>query len=1231
MIVRLLAVAAVVTSTLTVVGVTAPPGVDAPVAAAAEPQLGLVGPTRAVIGARLHLIVAGGPSDAAYAWDTDGDGSFETSTGATPELVLAARPSMSKVAVRAVGLRTSATAQLPVKVVRPTTSGLIATPQDPRPGQQVTFRVLSRSDSERFVAYAWDVEGVPTQRTTTAIDAPKGVASAVQLALDSKGTGYQVTADPTLTVTMPAGKKNADRVISVHVKPISENGSLTNLSRVITMRPNTPKIGGPDPTGGKTVDCDNPPALLMIQLGTCAAIGVFDSGLQGAPIQVRDTTPGVKGCYPMADDEIEVKQTKITELKNLAYPPPDAIVGNLDTVATPGGSGVVGRATPSYRRGKQGCQPIGSRTQSFDFGDGKKLVIPNSGQDSSKGFVFEHTYVDSGTYTITMTTKVPYFGGQKKEGSALKVRWFTATKSAKVTVTEAACHSLDLHGISATPVYEGSALGDGSGDLLGTPCFIPETSLDGHKVYRPELGYYVRLGNPVTGVTLVGDDVLVDPEQGTITSPTGFVGYYRSAEGNVGGAGRAATPLTTALEIPVPAYDPQLGATVAALPARSTANQAFEGLDVTSTQAFLQPGGAHALLKVSTSLPAPLKGATPPVVLDGYQPWTPPAQARARAERRAEATAMLGAAAPDTDFSIDLAGLEVGGFQIKQGLLAHKLTGGWIAGLVLEIPDIGTIDAPYVPPPSGDPSSLCRDIDGPSGLQLGADGGFDFGGAQLELASELPLGPAGAPFAGLKCLAASATGDPFVIVGKVGGSVPKDGFLKVDGCVAFGVLDGGQTGAGCDTSFVAPSDLVWLRTTGTVSLSDYLRLGSGYVDLRVGSDYAAVSMGGEAHFSYANFTVDVGVDGTVVFAPSFAFDLIGRAHICAGFVLGDICGNVQGGVSSKGFGACFDLGGIVYLYDSGWDVFVASCDLKSYLGVQSNVHLSRRSDSAAVTMPPSTAKAAFVVHSSSGRPPQLQVVAPDGTVISDDGRDVQRGAGATITKFATEATTTVTVDAPDPGSWQVRALPESQCDPRRCTSSTPDITVDLRTPIPDPVVTGQVSGSGDTRVLTYDVDADRDDEVVLMEKGAFGARQLGVLDHGASTFHLPLSGIAEKRTVTAVVERNGVPYKTITLDTYQAPAAPKLVAPNALTLRPKGGDTAATWRAVPGAHGYVVRATLTDGRTLRQVVDGTSTVLRGVTTFTAGTVSVSAVGSVGRDSAFTRRTLVPVTRVERRL
>lgn len=1205
---------------VSVPAVTTPaPALPAAAESAAPRTMTIAGPSRAVTGERVHLIVADGPAGASYAWDLDGNGSYETATGTEAEIVVTAVPPLMRVGVRAVDGRVSVTATRKVTVVRPTTARVIASPPDPQPGEKVTFRVVSRSDVDPYVAYAWDVEGVPTQRTSTTLDLPGSLADQVALALSSKGTGFQVTSDPTLTVTVPPGQKNRNRILSVHVKPISENGAFADLSRTLRMRPFTPTLQPDDPTKGKTVDCDNPPEQLMILLGTCAAIGVFDSGLQGAKVHVSDATPSVEGCYPTTDEQIEVKQTRITELKNLAYPPPQAIVANLDPVVVPGGAPRPRAA--AERKGKEACQPIGARTQSFDFGDGTVFTVPQSGQEAEDGYVFEHAYDDPGVFTITMTTKVPYFGGETKKGSALKVRWFTATKSTKITIGEAACHPLEINGISITPVYD--VVGN-TGDLLGTPCFIPETSLDGHKVYRPESGYSLRLGSAVAGVTLLGNDVVVDPSQGLITSPTGFVGYYRSGEDPTS-AGRAVTPKTTALTLTAPTLDPALGVEVMALPARLTGNAAFEGLTVTSTQAYLRADGADALLALSTSLPAPLAGATPPIVLDRAAPWTPPG-----ARHRRLATRLLGTALPDTDFSVDLSGLELGGFDIREGLLAHRTTGGWIAGLTLEVADLGTINAPYAPPPAGAPSSDCRTIDGPSGIQLGSGGGFEFGGVQLDLDQEIPLGPAGAPLAGLGCLAASATGNPFVVVGKVGASVPKDGFVKVNGCVALGVLDAGQTGAGCDESFVAPSDLVWLRTTGTVSLGHYLDLASAYADLRVGSDYAAARLGGDADFAFANFTVEVGVDGTVVFAPSFAFDLIGSARICASFLIEDICGRVQGGVSSKGFGACFDLGGIVYRYGSGWDVFVASCDLKSYIGVQRGIH-ERRSGSVTATMPPSTAKAAFVVHSNRGVPPRLELVAPSGRTISDDGSDLQRDGDVTIAKYAAEGVTTVSIDAPEPGAWQVRALPETTCSPVGCSTTTPDITVDLRTPIPEPVVTGDVTGSGATRVLSYDVDADADDQVVLVEEGAFGSRQLGVLDRGASTFTLPRSGVAERRTVTAVVERNGVPYRTIELDAYDAPAAARLQAPRDLTIRTKGSSTTAGWAAVAGARAYEVRATLGDGRSLRIVVPGTSAVLPGVTAFTSGTVRVVALGSVGRDSSSVTAALRPQRTVVRSL
>ena len=176
-------------------------------------------------------------------------------------------------------------------------------------------------------------------------------------------------------------------------------------------------------------------------------------------------------------------------------------------------------------------------------------------------------------------------------------------------------------------------------------------------------------------------------------------------------------------------------------------------------------------------------------------------------------------------------------------------------------------------------------------------------------------------------------------------------------------------------------------------------------------------------------------------------------------------------------------------------------------------------------------------------------------------------------------------------------------------------------------MTGQVVGSGTERTLQYDADLDPGDELVLTETGAFGTRLLGAAPRGGSSFAIPTAGLAEQRTVTAIIERNGIPYREISLGSYQAPSAVGLSVPTDLSVVSTGSEAEATWQPVPGARGYEVVADLGDGRRVRVLTDGPSAVLPGITSFTPGTVRVRALGEVGLDSTARSTDLTPLTRV----
>lgn len=1189
--------------------------------AAAALAVGITGPDQATMGDVVQMLADGGVEGSTYAWDLDGDGTFETPTGSDPTAVFG----FGKGGAQEVGLRVTApdgsigTSTVGVDVKRPLVAGLVLDPPNPKPGQKVTATVVARTDEPGGIAaYTWGVEGVAAQDDDVRVVKPTG--DLLGQDLDLTGAALDVTRKPSLTFTMPRGRANLGRSIDLEVTVVDAAGRAVEIDRSVILET---LQGGltTDPYVGKTVNCNNPKAS-QVPAWPCASMSFPSMVVAHVPAPFQDSTPTVEVCY----QEITAnagggKQLKVTELKQKGYPPPELIAVDAQQVV---GQGARTRAGQDPQDGhqdggaedrridsQQKCKDEGALTQSWDWGDGTSST---GGVGKSGGyFVYNHVWDEPGTYPVTLTTKVPYLlAGDKKD--AFKLKYFTATRTEQVTVGESVCGPVSLNGIPAVALTKGAS----SSGPLG--CFGVRTSLDGsHDVYLPA-------GRLVVGgieLTWTGSAPVVDPATATVSVATGTLsGTLTAKEGTAVGRTRPVVPPTTALQLPPPAYDDQVGAPVVALPAvaldPSLLTNKITGLGITSVQALLSPTGPP-LERLWTELPAPFAETSAPLLVADTIP-----------AHRSAAGKIPGV---DSDFEIDLSGVDMGAFAITSGQLVHRTAGGWAGELDVDVAQLGTFEAPYKAP-NGQVAKTCAEAPstGPSGLSLKPDGSLDFVGAAVNFNPSLAIGPVGLKCLGLKVQTGSGgeQSGPVVLQGLATAEIPAAApVVSLDACLSLVILDAGQTAAGCkDTLANSPQDLVWFQATGTVSLAALpVTLGSGYVDVRNGAGYTAIGIGGSVPIDYYVFSGTAGVDGQVIFGDGGTrFSLIGNIHLCADFFL-EICGDAQAGVSSKGFGACISVGGAVYRVDGGWKVFFASCDLKKYLAVQRGVQERRAGTSATVAMPADLEKAAFVVHRVNGTSPvTLQLTSPTGQVITDNGRSYQDlGGGSMITKFTGEGVTTVTLTGPEAGQWTIAAQPEvGTCNPRTgCTTTTPDIDVELQTPIPDPVVTGDVVGSGDQRTLDLETDLDPGDRLVLSESGPTGSRLLGNVAAGATSFAIPTAGRAEERTVTAIVERNGIPYTTITLDTYQAPAAPKLAVPAGLVVKPgAGGSSTVSWQPVLGASAYEVTGTLGDGRVVRTRVTGTDAVLSGVTAFTPGSVKVRALGEVGLESSFTSKDLV---------
>ncbi|MBB6629274.1 hypothetical protein H5V45_18245 [Nocardioides sp. KIGAM211] len=1176
-----------------------------PPAQAAVSTLGLEVPASAVLGDPVQAVATGGPEGARYAWDLDGNGSFETSTGTTPTTVFGfAQGGRRTVSVRMTAGGTKTVARQKVTVARPDTMRVVLDPPNPAPGQKVVARVVTRSDRPAgFSAYVWDVKGVKAQDSSTQVRG-KTAGSPAQV-LDLSGSGLDVTADPKFSFTMPGGKKRLHDVITVDVTAVNDSGQLSSVGRSVKLDSVYGGLVG-DPYQGKAaINCDKVPA--GVPAWPCAAMGGADQPLAHVPAVFYDATPTIEVCHTEVSQP-RVKEVRISETKNLGYPSPVTIaIGGLN--ANPGNR----PAQAEQRRGpKQKCVQEGALTQSWDWGDG--TVTQGGVGESGKGFVYPHTYDEPGTYKVKLTTKVPYFL-EGENHTFDKLKRFTAFTTRTIVVGESLCGAVKLNGIAAT--LEGSA---GPKGPIG--CFGVRRSLDDtHDVYLTG-GQKLRLnGVPVTSTQ--GVQPVIDPATATVTVTAGqLTAKYTALEGTGVGRDRVVAGPTSTIVVPEPTYDAQLGGSFAALPAvaadpKALGNQVY-GLGITAAQVYLSPNG-DPREKLFTEMPAPLTGSTPPLVVT--DPLTHAVIAPSGAGATPSAAERGSFPGVDTDFEIDLSGMDLGAFTVTTGALGHRKTGGWVGRVTLDVANLGTFEAPFAPP--ADDAGDCPSTTGPSGVSLTSGGGFEYGGVKALFNPPLAIGPVG-----LTCLAIKGSSDPFVMSGKAQAQFPVTApLLTIDACLAFAVLHAGQSGSGCEKTLVASEDTVWFRATGLVRLLGVVDLAKGSIDVTMGSSYQAAAVHGEVGVDFDVFKGSAFVDGTMIFEPEFAYSLIGGLKLCADFGI-EFCANAQVGVSSKGYGACASLGGVVYLKDHGWKVFFASCDLKKYLAVQRGIHSTQRGTSATSEMPNGLAKAAYVVHGDGGAPPDLVVGRPDGTRLTDDGKGYQELEGATITKFPADDVTTITLDHPLGGTWDITAKSSTTCGGAGCTTTTPNITVELQTPIPEPVVTGTVTGSGSQRTLQYDAQLDPGDDLVLQEQGPFGTRLLGSAAAAGHTFAIPTAGVAEQRTVTAIIERNGIPYRTIAVDSYQAPPASKLAVPANLQVVVQGGSSKASWEPVPGAKTYEVRGVLSDGRTVRTQVSGTQVTLPGVTSFTGGNLTVRALGTVGLDSAVRTAKLTPVPRVK---
>jgi hypothetical protein len=391
---------------------------------------------------------------------------------------------------------------------------------------------------------------------------------------------------------------------------------------------------------------------------------------------------------------------------------------------------------------------------------------------------------------------------------------------------------------------------------------------------------------------------------------------------------------------------------------------------------------------------------------------------------------------------------------------------------------------------------------------------------------------------------------------------------------------------------------------------------------------AAVRFGPTVPTSFdvnANFNLyDVAsLDGRVfgwVDAPSGAFSISGWVRGC---LAGSICAQASGLISSTGVAGCFEAGstedtylvildkepylkfitrkstfriGVGYRWgDSSPDMLGSSCSFAAYDAAKPAATGARArraaADAASQTIAAGT-QAVTLRYKGTNGPPKLVLTGPDGTTISSpvDARAAQVEGKWMLVENKKDGTTSVLLLNPAAGEWKAAGVPGAASAPTTVDRS------ELEAP---PTLGARVRGKGTSRSvdLTYAIPVGA--SVQLVERGAgvtnviaesvkgrscqFGPKRRPGTDQAvrcAKVRFRPTRGPGGKRTISAVVSRDGVPLARQDVASY---TAPKLRMPSRLgTMRARRskGNLLVTFPRARGAESLNVSAELSDGRKL---------------------------------------------------
>ncbi len=417
-------------------------------------------------------------------------------------------------------------------------------------------------------------------------------------------------------------------------------------------------------------------------------------------------------------------------------------------------------------------------------------------------------------------------------------------------------------------------------------------------------------------------------------------------------------------------------------------------------------------------------------------------------------------------------------------------------------------------------------------------------------------------------------------------------------------------------------------------------------DIKVGVTFSIVSINGE-------------VQGFFETASPYEFSVEGDAQACLQDI-GCLTGNAA--VSSLGISACVGVAQFHYwvlVQDSDWEwyawwrvhwveetttwqagfgyywggalsVWGDSCDVEAYeIPTPTNAAMAAAAVSGTGTfVVPAHSPGTAVRITGIGGAPRVRVTGPGGVVIDPPavGRVGERvGKLALVEQDASEHATAVLLLNPRPGRWHVTAV----------HGSVPIAGIRIAPGLDPPVITGGISRDIKGRVrggIAYA--APRGEKIILYVSGPHHSEQVLGVAHGTPCpqnagvaggpsgrlcqriSFSPAYGPSGRRTVYAVVSRNGLVLERVTIGTVQV-SFPKAVLGKLVALRGTGAIEI-MWATLSGARDYAVAVDTSDGRRLSFTTRSGRLRVSGI----AGTVAVKVTvwpvmtdGVIGRSAS----------------